>query len=378
MANGVNRARLTALLVLAAICFAIILYCRGVHRTAIVSTHLAYLPIALAGLWFGKRAIWVAAFMGGVVVFAGALTGLESLWPDLLRAFCFLVLAVCVGTVSDRAARAREAEEASRRALEGAQRRLRVSERLASMGQLSAGVAHELNNPLGTILLYTHMLLREMPQDDPRRADLETVAAEASRCGSIVRSLLDFARESSVTRSPTDVAQMVQDVLGIMGLKAHSLGATLSADAEDGLPLVMVDPNQIRQVIVNLVQNGLDAAGEGGKVTVRARRLPDGESLEITVEDDGCGIPAENMDRLFTPFFTTKQGSGGTGLGLALVYGIVTMHSGQVSASSEPGRGTVFRVRLPIGDAAAARELHEREVAGPDEGQAVRDTQPPA
>lgn len=355
--SGTRRLRIASLSALSVLCLGLIIYCRIMLRTAIVSTHLAYLPIALAGLWFGRRAVWAAAFMGLVVVFSGSVTATtQSLWPDLLRAFCFLVLAACVGGVSDRAAEAREAEEASRRDLERTQQRLQASERLASMGQLSAGVAHELNNPLGTVLLYTHMLLKQTPPEDPRRPDLETVAAEATRCGNIVRSLLDFARQSSVTRAPTDLAEMVRDVLGILGLNARASGVALAADCEDGLPPAMVDPNQMRQVLINLAQNGLDAAGQGGNVTVRVRRGADTASIEILVEDDGCGIPAENMEKLFTPFFTTKQGRGGTGLGLALVYGIVTMHSGEVSVSSEPGRGTVFRILLPIGDEAPAPE----------------------
>jgi signal transduction histidine kinase len=369
-APGARRVRIAVLLLLVVFCLGLILYFRIVLGTAIVSTHLAYLPIALGGLWFGRRAVWVAAFMGLAVVSSGLLAITpESPWPDLLRAFCFVVLAACVGIVSDRAAKAREAEEASRRDLERAQQRLKASERLASMGQLSAGVAHELNNPLGSVLLYTHMLLKQTPAGDPRRPDLEMVAAEATRCGNIVRSLLDFARQSSVTRVPTDLAEMARDVLGILALNARASGSTLAADCEDGLPSVMLDPNQMRQVLINLVQNGLDAAGQGGTVTLRVRRGTDRGRIEILVQDNGCGIPAENMDKLFTPFFTTKQCRGGTGLGLALVYGIVTMHSGEVSASSEPGRGTVFRILLPIGDAALAPGPRSGRAAEPEGGE---------
>jgi two-component system NtrC family sensor kinase len=345
-----RRSKAAILAVLAAVFCALILYCRVAFETAIVSPHIAYVPIALAGLWFGRRGIWVAVVMGAFVVLAGLVAHTqESVLADLLRASCFLVVAVTVGEISERAARAREAEQASRRELERAQSQLRASERLASMGQLSAGVAHELNNPLGTILLYSHMLLKQLPAEDARRADLDIIASEATRCGQIVRSLLDFARQSRVSKAPTDLAALVNDVVKVLSAKARAAGASLSAEVQEGLPTATVDAGQVKQVLVNLVQNGLDAVSEGGTVRIRVRSAADGRGVEMFVEDNGCGIAPENMDKLFAPFFTTKQADKGTGLGLALAYGVVKMHSGEISARSELGQGTEFRVWLPLG-----------------------------
>ena len=346
-----QRGKVVILVALALAFCALILHCRLVLQTAMVSTHLAYVPVALAGLWFGRRAMWVAILLGSFVVLAGLLARAgESVLADLLRASSFLVVAAIVGTISDRVARAREAERASRRELERAQRELRAAERLASMGQLSAGIAHELNNPLGTILLYCHMLLKRLPPQDPQRADLEIVASEATRCGHIVKNLLDFARESRVEKTPTDLTALVNEVVRVMSARASAAGTSLSADVQDSLPAAVVDTDKVKQVLVNLVENGLDAVSQGGAVRIRASAAADGGGVEIFVEDNGCGIPPENIDKLFTPFFTTKQADKGTGLGLALAYGVVKMHSGDISVSSEMGHGTEFRIWLPLGE----------------------------
>jgi len=269
--------------------------------------------------------------------------------PDLLRACFFVGAALCVGTASSRAAAARKAEEQSRRELEVAQRRLLASERLASMGQLSAGIAHELNNPLGTILIYAHMLLKELPEDDPRREDIRMIADEGTRCKNIVRGLLDFARQSRVSKAPTDVAVLADDVVAIMKPKAEEVGARLTTEVEDALPTMMIDADQVKQMLVNLVQNGLDAVAEGGEVAVSARRGDRPDTVEISIKDNGCGISEENRHKLFDPFFTTKEPGSGTGLGLAIAYGVVKMHSGDITVESEPGKGTVFSIVLPVG-----------------------------
>jgi two-component system, NtrC family, sensor kinase len=231
--------------------------------------------------------------------------------------------------------------------LVAAQQRLVQSERMASMGQLSAGVAHELNNPLGTVLIYSHMLLRQISEEDTTHTDLQMIVNEAMRCKKIVRSLLDFARESRVSKVPTDMGGIIEDIRDIMASRAEEEHVRLTATVEGNLPVMNIDGDQVKQLIINLVGNGIDAIEKpGGQVDVRARVWD--EEVVIEVSDNGQGIAPENLSKLFTPFFTTKELGKGTGLGLAIAYGIIKMHSGDISAESEVGKGTTFTVRLPV------------------------------
>lgn len=239
--------------------------------------------------------------------------------------------------------------ESSRRELESAQQRLVHTERLASMGQLSAGVAHEINNPLGTVLIYSHMLLKQLRADEASRADIEMIVNEATRCKRIVRGLLDFARQSRVSKAPTDPAALVHEVMVLMTPRAREKGVQLDTEIAQGLPTMMLDPDQIKQMLVNLVGNAIDAITDSqGRIITRVFRRGNDGPLILEVEDNGVGIPQEHLDRLFTPFFTTKEIGKGTGLGLAIAYGIVKMHSGDIGAQSEMGKGTKFTVSLPV------------------------------
>jgi signal transduction histidine kinase len=328
---------------------AVVAYCRLVLHTPILCTHVLYLSLALAGLWWKRKSIWFAVAAAAFVVFLGLISpAREPIHIDLLRGVIFCVVALCVGTVSQRAADAREAERKSRLELQETQQRLAASARLASIGELSAGVAHELNNPLGTILLYSGSLLKETPPDDPRRQDLEMIAAEATRCRKIVQGLLNFARKAEVSKSPTDVRRIVEELLSIMSPAADERSVEFRADIPHDVPLLMADADQIRQMLINLVQNALDAVERGGHVTVTLRNDQTRDALVIAVADDGCGIPEQVQERLFDPFFTTKDPGRGTGLGLAVVYGAVKVHAGDVTVKSDPGRGSVFTVILPL------------------------------
>ena len=345
-----NRAaRLWLIVLLLAVCGGVIVGCRLGLNVSIVSTHLAYVPIVLTGLWWGKRAVWAALFFGGLVLSVGPIapTG-EPLAADVGRVLCFVLVGLSVGIVSESAQAARKAEEASRRRLDHARQRLLDAERLASMGQISAGMAHEINNPLGTVLLYSHVLLKQSEEGDPKRDDLQMIVNEATRCKEIVRGLLDFARQSRVSKASADLAALIREVLSIGASQAPQAGVHFTNDVPDDLPAMMIDGTQIRQMLLNLVKNGIDAVSNEGEIRIGARLSPAGESVEITVSDNGCGIPRENLPKLFTPFFTTKEMGKGTGLGLAIAYGVVRMHSGDITVESEVGKGATFTVTLPI------------------------------
>ena len=231
--------------------------------------------------------------------------------------------------------------------LQDTQARLLHKEKLASMGQLAAGVAHEINNPLGTIQLFSSALLTSLPEADSRREDLLTIQRETDRCKVIVSSLLNFARQQEVLAEETDLSALLDRAVEAVAHQAAFAGVKIERRYADGLPSIQADPSQLQQVFVNLMNNAADAMGGRGAITL-ATRAVDATSVEVSVSDTGCGIPEEDLGHLFTPFYTTKAPGKGTGLGLSIVYGIVKMHRGQISATSRVGEGTTFRVTLPV------------------------------
>ncbi len=233
------------------------------------------------------------------------------------------------------------------------------TERLASMGQISAGVAHEINNPLSTILLYSHMLLKAHREGDAESEDIQMIVNEANRCRSIMRGLLDFARQSRVVKTPTDLGLIARDIADSMNMKLGEGGTRVMAEVQDGMPRVSADGEQIRQMLVNLVQNGIDAinGAAGGEVVVSVGLSESGDLAVLRVRDTGSGMPQETLKDIFTPFYTTKQLGKGSGMGLSIVYGVVKMHAGDITVDSEVGKGTTFHVRIPVGDK-TREEIH--------------------
>lgn len=229
-------------------------------------------------------------------------------------------------------------------------RHLINTEKLASMGQLAAGVAHELNNPLGTIILYTNLLQRKLSERPDLSHDLKLLVDEANRCKKIVGGLLDFARQNRVRTEKTHLGELlrriVQDSFNADRLTQKGVRIIL----EDGgqAPTADVDPDQLTQVVVNLIKNAIEAMeGKGGEVRVKAEEMADTQRVHISVSDQGCGIPAEDRERIFQPFFTTKNIGKGVGLGLSICYGIVKMHRGNIWYDSVVGQGTTFHIELP-------------------------------
>jgi len=227
------------------------------------------------------------------------------------------------------------------------QNELVQKERLASMGQLAAGVAHEINNPLGTILLFSDIMFKSAAENDPRRDDLEMIIKETNRCKRIVAALLNFARQQDVLVKKTDVHAVLEEAIEKVRRQPSFEKIEIAREFHPDLPLIQADPAQLEQVFINLLNNASEAMAGDGLITLTTRPGED-QRVEIRISDTGCGIPKENLDQLFTPFFTTKPAGKGVGLGLAIVYGIIKMHRGQIQAQSQVGRGTTFTMTLPV------------------------------
>ncbi len=225
---------------------------------------------------------------------------------------------------------------------------LKQSEKLAHMGQLSAGIAHELNNPLGVITMYANILLEECGENDPLRKDLELIVEQANRCRKIVGGLLNFARKNQVNLSETNLPEFARRSLESVVIPSN-IKASLVNEMKN--PICFLDQDQMMQVLTNLEKNAVEAMPpEGGELRLTLSDTSD--EVIISLSDTGTGIPKENMDKIFTPFFTTKEVGKGTGLGLPLIYGIVKMHKGKISVMSnaDPKQGptgTTFTLTLP-------------------------------
>ncbi|MDT8322932.1 MAG: [Fe-Fe] hydrogenase large subunit C-terminal domain-containing protein [Bacteroidota bacterium] len=255
--------------------------------------------------------------------------------------------------------------ERSHRELAEAQAQLIHNEKLASVGQLAAGVAHEINNPLGTIVLYSHLLLKQLQEVDPARDDIRFIITEAERCRNIVGSLLNFARQGKLEVSETTVDELVGTVIATVEKREEFKGISMEVHCSQDLPVLHVDPNQMRQVLLNISMNACEAMPEGGELRIEVMRGPSPREVTFRISDTGIGIPDENMARLFTPFFTTKQIGKGTGLGLPIAYGIVKLHHGQISVESMPLKGSVFTITLPsdLRDYPSSAQMSPRELA---------------
>ena len=251
----------------------------------------------------------------------------------------------------------RRVEEKTAELRRAQEQMLRV-ERMASLGKLAAVVAHEINNPLASVVTYSKVLLRRLrnlPTEDPEAREtleiLRAIAGESGRCGEIVSNLLLFARRTGSRFEPTDVNDIVRKTVFLIKHKMDLAQVVLELDAADDLPTVMCDPAQVEQALLALCINGVEAMPQGGTLTVRTRCAEEG-GVVLQVGDSGVGMDKDVMAHIFEPFFTTKadREGNGLGLGLAVVYGIVQRHGGTIDVDSAPGRGTMFTMTLPKGD----------------------------
>jgi len=246
--------------------------------------------------------------------------------------------------------------------LSDTEEQLKVAEKLASIGQLAAGVAHEINNPLGTILLYASMLKRDLEKiynDDQRTEDLELIVEEANRCKNIVANLLNFARQGKLNIKEFDLTETIREILKPFTVNPLYRQIVFKFDIQENNYLMTGDEDQIKQVIVNLIKNACDAMSDCSKKELVVNLNSDNNNFKIEVTDTGNGIAKENYGKVFTPFYTTKSMGKGTGLGLAISYGIIKMHKGNITFISEIEKGTTFKIVLPKHQAYQSNEAIE-------------------
>ena len=233
------------------------------------------------------------------------------------------------------------------RELQSAQDYLIQSEKLASLGKLAAGVAHEINNPLTSILINSHLLLEKFESDGALAENLKLIIDETTRCSAIVSGLLEFARQTPPEKTIVDVNRIIESTLIIMETQALVHKVKIRRELADDLPQIQIDVNKIKQVFTNLLLNALDAMSDGGLLTIVSQVSHDGNCVEVKFRDTGKGIPKDDISRIFDPFFSTK-GTKGTGLGLSISYGIIQQHNGRIDVESEEGKGTTMTICLPL------------------------------
>ena len=221
------------------------------------------------------------------------------------------------------------------------------NERLACIGLLAAGIAHEINNPLGGILIYSHLLLEETKENSNQAETLKKIIKETSRCKNIVKGLLEFARPKEPEMAPTDLNEVINKALALFERQALFQNIKIEKDFSD-LPRLVADGFQLQQVFANIIINAAEAMDGNGVLTIKTHLDARTDSLRIEFRDTGHGIREEDLPRLFEPFFTTKEVGKGTGLGLAISYGLVQKHNGSIEVKSQVGQGSTFTVVLPL------------------------------
>ena len=231
---------------------------------------------------------------------------------------------------------------------EFAKKKISESERLAMVGQLSANVAHELNNPLQGIVTYASLALEKETFDESCRQNITKIVVQANRCRDIIRGLLDFSRQKNPDKTMCSVNNLLQGCISLVENQAIFHNIEIVMDLDNSLPMVVVDPSQVERVFLNLIINAAEAMEGTGKLTIRTTMGYASKCVEIDVIDTGPGILPQHLEKIFDPFFTTKETGHGVGLGLAISYGIVKEHNGRLTVESNPGKGTTFTVCLPL------------------------------
>jgi two-component system NtrC family sensor kinase len=243
------------------------------------------------------------------------------------------------------------------------------SEKLASLGKLAAGIAHEINNPLGGILIYSSLMMEDLAEDDPKRQDLSRIVQEAGRCKEIVKSLLEFARQSEPNMEPVDINRAITEGLFFLENQAFFHNIQTIKKLGSSLPFALGNAGQLKQVFMNIIVNAAEAMHGSGTLTISTSFNRDRKSIAVEFTDTGEGIPEENLTRIFDPFFTTKDVGKGTGLGLSTAYGIIEGHGSKIEVKSKVGVGTTFSILLaPCPETQPILENRPSEMTGSAQG----------
>ncbi len=317
---------------------------------------LYLLPIVYAAIYFGWRGGLASAAFAGmaylphiILAWRGSPHYEVNQYAEII---VFFLVALVTGTLSDRERRRREelqrtTEELKKvyRELQDSFEHLKRADRLSAIGQLSAGLAHEIRNPLGSIEGAANIVEGPETPDELKREFLGIIRKECRRVNALLTDLLGFARPRPPEFRPADLGALVDSVITLVSHTAEQSGVSVRKLAPASLPLVEIDPEQIKQLVLNLAINAIQAMPGGGTVEIGISQQSAG--LVLSVKDEGEGIPAEDLDRIFDPFFTTKE--HGTGLGLSVAHQIVSQHDGVIEARRNPLKGMTFRVVLPFG-----------------------------
>lgn len=247
-------------------------------------------------------------------------------------------------------------EEVEKKTLEikKAQEQLMNAEKLASLGRMAAGFAHELNSPLTGIITFAHLIMKRLPETDKEnREDLQVIIEQAERCSRIIKGLLGFSRKTGYEKTLTDINSLIERTVAMVQNQARFHNIEFKINLERKIPQITVDAHQMEQVFLNLLINAADAMNERGTIMISSRLIKDSEDpskeqIELEFTDTGPGIPEEYLSKIFEPFFTTKPPGKGTGLGLSVSYGIIKRHGGSIFVKSSPGKGASFFIRLPV------------------------------
>jgi len=226
------------------------------------------------------------------------------------------------------------------------QEQIKRAERLASLGKLAAGVAHEIRNPLGALKGFLQYFQRKLPLQDQDKIYLTVMMKEVDRLNAVISNLLDFARPKDPVLEPCDIGDLIRHVLTLTESDFQSKEIGISLNIAENLPQVRLDRDQMTQVLLNILLNAVQVMESGGQISIGANIRTETRQLELTVSDNGKGIPVDDLPRIFDPFFTTKK--QGAGLGLAIAHTIIENHHGEITVESEEGKGSTFRIRLPI------------------------------
>ena len=294
-------------------------------------------------VWQSKSGVQVPVLVSAGVVrdAAGDVAGVVKVAQDLTMTK--RLLAEAEAAAAAERARSLELQKAYREH-QALQEHLIQSEKMSSLGRMSAGVAHEINNPLGGILVFAHLLGEEIATGSPLRPAVDWVIKEATRCKEIVKGLLGFARSVEPKKEQVQLSVVLRDTLSVVTNQAIFHNVQIVQEIEPGLPTLNADAGRLQQAFMNIVLNAAQAMNGRGTLTIRTAWDRTKDLLLVSISDTGCGIPPEHISRIFEPFFTTKPPGEGSGLGLAVTYGIIQQPGGSIVVQSAPGKGSTFAV----------------------------------